>query len=320
MKKNCIFAVQKVQNTLEMKKVLFLFALAMIMVACGQKENKQQEQPTDKADKEVFVPQGVPVAPMQQVQVQTKDGTDQTASNNPNGPVLKLEEGKPLDFSQLNNAGKSVGDQVAAQIDSIRYKAEHGDAKFQYAYGVCYEKGWGVEQDVKEALVWYRKAAAQGNGPAYNSIGNFYRMGTGVKADPKQAFEWYQKGAAEKDAQAMLNLGNCYFYGMGVEKDEKTAVNWWKDAADAGNIYAISQMGDCYYYGIGTEKDLTKAVEYLTQAADHNIANAQYRLGILYYSGTGVEQDQTYAELLMRKARDGGMKEAKEFLEKNFGK
>ena len=301
-----------------MKKSLFLFALAIIMVACGQKENKKQEQPTDK--KEVYVPQGVPVAPMQEVQVQTKDGVDPTATNNPNGPVLKLEEGKPLDLSQLNNAGKSMGDQVAAQIDSIRYKAEHGDAKYQYAYGVCYEKGWGVEQDEKEALSWFRKAAAQENGPAYNSLGNYYRMGTVVTADVKQAFEWYQKGAQAKDAQAMLNLGNCYFYGMGVDKDEKTAVKWWKEAADAGNIYAISQMGDCYYYGIGTEKDLTKAMEYLAHAADHNIANAQYRLGLLYYTGNGVKQDQTYAKLLMQKARDGGMTEAKDFLEKNFSK
>lgn len=301
-----------------MKKSLFLFALAIIMVACGQKENKEQEQPTNK--KEVYVPQGVPVAPMQEVQVQTKDGVDPTATNNPNGPVLKLEEGKPLDLSQLNNAGKSMGEQVAAQIDSIRYKAEHGDAKYQYAYGVCYEKGWGVEQDEKEALSWFRKAAAQENGPAYNSLGNYYRMGTVVTADVKQAFEWYQKGAQAKDAQAMLNLGNCYFYGMGVDKDEKTAVKWWKEAADAGNIYAISQMGDCYYFGVGTEKDMAKAVEYLTQAADHNIANAQYRLGLLYYTGNGVKQDQTYAKLLMQKARDGGMTEAKDFLEKNFSK
>ena len=301
-----------------MKKFFFLFTLALMLAACGQNDKKEQGQPTDK--KEVYVPQGVPVAPMQEVQIQNKNGMDPTVTNNPNGPVLKLEEGKPLDFSRLNNGGKSMEDQVVAQIDSIRYKAEHGDAKFQYAYGVCYEKGWGVEQNEKEALAWYKKAAAQENGPAYNSIGNFYRTGTVVKSDPQQAFEYYQKGAAEKDAQAMLNLGNCYFYGMGVEKDEKTAVKWWKDAADAGNIYAISQMGDCYYYGIGTEKDLTKAVEYLTQAANHNIANAQYRLGILYYTGNGVEQDKTYTELLMRKARDGGMKEAQEFLDKNFKK
>lgn len=305
-----------------MKKFLFLSAMALMLSACGPKgDNKEQPQTMpEQANKNI--PMGVPVAPMEQILVQDKDGTDQTAMNNLNAPVLKLEEGKPLDFSQLQGGGGgvSVGEHVASQIDSIRYKAEHGDAKYQYAYGVCYEKGWGVEQDAKEALAWYRKAAAQENGPAYNSIGNFYRMGTGVPADPKQAFEWYKKGADKKDDQAMLNLGNCYFYGMGVDKDEKIAVQWWAAAADAGNVYAISQMGDCYYYGIGTEKDLTKAVEYLTKAADHNIANAQYRLGILYYNGSGVEQDQSYAELLMRKARDGGMKEAQEFLDKNYGK
>ena len=302
-----------------MKKSLLIFATVLMMASCGQNDNKEQAQnQSEQAKKDI--PMGVPIAPMPQTQPSNQGLTFESNTSNFNGPVLQMEEGKPLDFSQLNNAGKSVGEQVAAQIDSIRYKAEQGDAKFQYVYGVCYEKGWGVDQNEKEALAWYRKAAAQENGPAYNSIGNYYRMGTVVTADSKQAFEWYQKGAQAKDDQAMLNLGNCYFYGMGVEKDEKTAVKWWKDAADAGNVYAISQMGDCYYYGIGTEKDLAKAVEYLTQAADHNIANAQYRLGILYYTGNGVEQDQTYAELLMRKARDGGMTEAQGFLDKYFKK
>ena len=188
-----------------------------MMASCGQKESKEQEQPKDK---EVFIPQGVPVAPMQEIQIQEKGGMP----GNQNGPVLKMEEGVPLDFSQLQGGGSSVEDRVVSQIDSIQYKAEQGDAKYQYAYGVCYEKGWGVEQDLKEAFNWYTKSAAQNNGPAYNSLGNFYREGNGVKADPKKAFEYYQKGAAEKDAQAMLNLGNCYYYGMGVAKDEKTAV------------------------------------------------------------------------------------------------
>ena len=298
-----------------MKKFLFLFAVALTMVACGQKDDKQQEQPKDK---EVYIPQGVPVAPMQEIIVPEKGGVDPTALGDPNAPVLKLEEGKPLDFSQLQGGGMSIGDQVAAQIDSIRYKAEHGDAKFQYAYGVCYEKGWGVEQDTKEALAWYRKAAAQENGPAYNSIGNSYREGNGVKTDANKAFEWYQKGAEVKDAQAMLNLGNCYYYGMGTGKDVNTAVKWWKDAADNGNAYAMAQMGDCYYFGLGVDKNLAKAIEFYTPAADKNIPSALYRLGILYYTGNGVDQDQTYAKLLMQKASNSGMKEAQDFLDKNY--
>lgn len=299
-----------------MKRLLFLGAMALLLVACDQ--NEKPEQPENK---EVYIPpQGVPIAPMPQIQLQNNGGVDPTALGDSNGPVLKLEEGKPLDLSQLQGSGVSIAEHVASQIDSIRYKAEHGEANYQYAYAVCYEKGWGVEQDLKEALAWYSKSAEQKCGPAYNSLGNFYRMGSGVTADPKKAFEWYQKGAEEKDAQAMLNLGNCFFYGMGTEKDEKTAVNWWKEAADAGNAFAMAQMGDCYYFGLGVEKNLAKAIEYYTPAADKNVTSALYRLGILYYTGNGVDQDQTYSELLMRKARDAGMKEAQDFLDKNFKK
>lgn len=300
-----------------MKKFLFLFASALMLASCGQKNNQQQpEVQNDTVKPNILI--GAPIAPMPEIQLQNNGDFDPTALGDPNGPVLRLEEGMPLDFSQLQGGNMSVEERVASQIDSIRYKAEHGDAKYQYAYGVCYEKGWGVDQDWGEAFAWYTKAANQNNGPAFNSLGNLYRMGTGVEANPNKAFEFYTKGAAEKDAQSMLNLGNCYYYGMGVEKDVQTAVRWWKEAAEAGNAYALSQMGDCYYHGIGVEKDISKAIEYYTPAANKNVSSAQYALGILYYTGNGVNQDQTYAKLLMRKAADGGLREAQDFLDRNF--
>lgn len=298
-----------------MKRLLFLGACVLLLVACHQKENNNQEQPKDK---EVVIPKDAPSLPLSSIPLSSTVETNPSVSSDSHGPILKIEEGKPLDLSQLQGGGKSIEEQVASQIDSIRYKAEHGDAKYQYAYGVCYEKGWGVKQNLKEALAWYNKSAEQNCGPAFNSLGNFYRMGTGVTADPKQAFEWYQKGADEKDAQAMLNLGNCYYYGMGTEKDEKVAIDWWKASAEAGNAYAMAQMGDCYYFGLGVEKNLAKAIEYYTPAADKNITSALYRLGVLYYTGNGMGQDQTYAKLLMQKASKGGMKEAQDFLDKNF--
>lgn len=286
-----------------------------MMVSCGQKDNTESTL-TDK--KEVSIPQNAPVVPAPQTPSTKTELTFETNQDNQNTPVLKIEEGKPLDLSQLQVGGMSIGDQVASQIDSIRYKAEHGDTQFQYVYGVCYEKGWGVDQDMKQALTWYNKAADQNNSFAYNALGNLYRMGNGVVVDPAKAFDYYQKGAAEKDAQAMLNLGNCYYYGMGTEKDEKAAVKWWKDAAEAGNAYAMAQLGDSYFYGLGVEKNLAKAIEYYTPAANKNVTSALYRLGILYYTGNGVDQDQTYAKILMREASDKGMKEAQDFLEKNF--
>ena len=302
-------------NCIEMKKNLFLIAMALMMVACGQKDNTETN-PSDK--KEVLIPQNEPVVPAPQIPSINTELTLETNQDNQNTPVLRIEEGKPLDLSQLLGGGMSVGDQVASQIDTIQYKAEHGVAEFQYVYGVCYEKGWGVEKDMKQALAWYNKAAEQKNGLSYNALGNAYRMGNGVNVDPKKAFEYYQKGASEKDAQAMLNLGNCYYYGMGTEKDEKAAIKLWTEAAEADNEYAMAQMGDCYFYGFGVEKNLAKAIDYYTSAADKNVTSALYRLGILYYTGNGIGQDQTYAKILLQKASNGGLKEAQDFLDKNF--
>ena len=191
---------------MKMKKSLLIFAAALLLTACGQKDNQEEQEPTQ--NKEEYVFPGVPVAPIQQVEVPIKGGMDPLTLGDPNGPVLKLEEGMPLDFSQLQNGGASVEERVASQIDSIRYKAEHGDVKFQYAYGVCYEKGWGVEEDAKKAVEWYLKAANQGDGPACTALGNFYRSGIGVAASADKAFEWYKKGAAVNDDQALLNVGN----------------------------------------------------------------------------------------------------------------
>ncbi|MBO5644474.1 MAG: SEL1-like repeat protein, partial [Lentisphaeria bacterium] len=36
--------------------------------------------------------------------------------------------------------------------------------------GLCYEKGFGVKQDMKEAVKWYRKAARRGDKMAKNHL------------------------------------------------------------------------------------------------------------------------------------------------------
>ena len=299
-----------------MKKILLLFALALTMVACGQKDDKNLEQTETR---KIVIPPGMPTPPVPQEQTETMLGFDSEATPRDfNTPILKMEEGKPLDLSQLMRPKKSFQEQVIERIDTIRYEAEQGNADYQYLYGNCFENGWGVEEDINQALAWYKKAADQKQKAVFNSIGNLYRTGKGVKRDDKEAFNWFKQGAEAKDAQAMLNVGNCYYYGMGTEKDLDEAVKWWQESANYSNVYALAQMGDCYYYGIGVEKNLKKAVDYFTQAAERNVAGAQFRLGVLYYTGDGVEQDKTYSKLLMTKARDGGMEEAQEFLEKNF--
>ena len=294
-----------------MKKILFLCAVALMMTACGQQNDKTQDQ---NEKQQYIVPSGMPVAPM-------PGGSSIELSysqNEPQNPVLQIEEGKPLDLSQMMGQRKTFEEQVASNIDTIRILAEQGKADYQYLYGASFEYGWGVDQDSKQAYTWYKKAADQQQKASYNAIGNLYRTGNGVKQNANEALRWYQFGAEVGDAQAMLNVGNCYYFGMGVDKDLSKAVNWWQQSADNGNAYAMAQMGDCYYSGLGVQRDLDKAVEYLAQAADKNVSSAQYRLGLMYYNGEGVQQDRTYSKLLMQKASDGGLRDAQDFLNKNF--
>jgi len=48
--------------------------------------------------------------------------------------------------------------------------AENGNAKAQFLFGAMYEKGEGVNEDLGEALAWYKKSAAQGYKEAKNRL------------------------------------------------------------------------------------------------------------------------------------------------------
>ena len=50
--------------------------------------------------------------------------------------------------------------------------AEQGLAQAQYKLGNMYEKGWGVPKDQKQAVIFYKKAADQGDEEAINTLKN----------------------------------------------------------------------------------------------------------------------------------------------------
>ena len=73
--------------------------------------------------------------------------------------------------------------------------AESGDAKAQYAIGIVYAKGQGVEQNFAEAVRWFTSAAEQGNPNARYLLGYMYRLGQGVERDPVKAYMWFDLAA-----------------------------------------------------------------------------------------------------------------------------
>ena len=65
----------------------------------------------------------------------------------------------------------------------------------EYSLGVAYEKGQGVPQDYREAVKWYRLAAAQGNELAQVNLGVMSTKGRGVGQDFVRAHMWFNLAA-----------------------------------------------------------------------------------------------------------------------------
>jgi TPR repeat protein len=67
----------------------------------------------------------------------------------------------------------------------------------QLKLGLFYEHGYGVPNDNKEALKWYRKSAENGNDLARSILASMYERGDSGIQDYAEALKWYRKGAEQ---------------------------------------------------------------------------------------------------------------------------
>ena len=89
------------------------------------------------------------------------------------------------DFNKGLTAAQS-GDWATA-LKEWKPLAEEGNAVAQNNLGLMYHNGWGVPQDNKEAVNWYRLAVEQGYAIAQYNLGLMYEKGKGVPQDDKEA-------------------------------------------------------------------------------------------------------------------------------------
>jgi TPR repeat protein len=95
----------------------------------------------------------------------------------------------------------------AAAVEWYRASADQGHPDGQYGLGEMYAKGEGVEKDLDEAVLWFTRAAENGNLRAQRVLISAYENGVlGRTADPAKAATLQSKldqqlaMAAEKQA------------------------------------------------------------------------------------------------------------------------
>ncbi|MDO5296380.1 MAG: tetratricopeptide repeat protein [bacterium] len=157
-----------------------------------------------------------------------------------------------------------------------RKAAEQGNSYAQYRLGEFYEKGTAVKKDIKQAILWFGKSAACGSDFAQIRLVKLHIEA--INANNIRQDDWFRQGAAEGYAVCQYQLALCYKYGQGVKKDYKEAARWFRQGADNGDYDCQYELGRCYAQGEGVSRDLAQAVFWYREAAEQGHADAQKAL------------------------------------------
>lgn len=115
--------------------------------------------------------------------------------------------------------------------------ASQGDRLAKFRIGSLYYFGDGIDQDFKQASMWYKLAANSGVAEAQFNLGVMYEAGKGLPRDKYKAFNWYEKSAKQGFAKAQHSLGRIYMKGQVVPQDIVLGAVWFNLAAAQGLEY-----------------------------------------------------------------------------------
>jgi len=84
--------------------------------------------------------------------------------------------------------------------------------------------------------------ADQGDAYAQTSLGLIYSSGKDVTKNDQKAFEYFTKAANQNNIKAQAMLGSMYYYGKGTSKNIQKALELYTKACQKGYILACDAL------------------------------------------------------------------------------
>jgi len=117
---------------------------------------------------------------------------------------LFMMEEAAMDYWLRGGVGY-CGAEMRPDFDEIKQAARDGNHIAAFRLGQVYSSGtWGMPQDDKEAVKWFRMAADGGHLESMLKMGLAYELGKGVGQNDRQAAEWYRQVLGKKGSDAVL--------------------------------------------------------------------------------------------------------------------
>jgi TPR repeat protein len=158
-----------------------------------------------------------------------------------------LGEAAGLDPVALHELASSTYDPQVPSTMPVAFAlymgaAQGGHAESQYQVGFRYRHGLGVAADPAQAMHWFKRAAAAGNGYAKEDLGQLYETGEFGPRDAALAFQYTLEAARSGQVVAAhYRLARMYEDGRGTPADPVQALRWMTEAARLGNGDAIGR-------------------------------------------------------------------------------
>ena len=139
---------------------------------------------------------------------------------------------------------------AAPDLTALQAKAQAGDAEAQFKMGEAYRVGKGVTADQEAAIMWYRRATAQGHVRASEELG----FALFAHGDRHEAMPYIEKAAARGEARAFYLLGTAHFNGDYTSRDWPLAYAQTERAAAAGLPAAQKNLEVMDHYLLPADK------------------------------------------------------------------
>jgi localization factor PodJL len=196
----------------------------------------------------IFAPRGAdapaPVAATSAPAITAEPPAPATASPSLEAPAAPAIDPRTLYRDAMTglNAAQTEGESAAA-IEKLEQAALLGHPPAQLQLGELYKTGQGVNQDLSQARVWFRRAANGGNVLAMHRIGVMTARGEGGAPNTPEAVGWFEQAANHGLVDSQYNLGAIYHpNGNGPEtgsvQDAGKAYYWYSLAAKNGDAQA----------------------------------------------------------------------------------
>ncbi len=213
------------------------------------------------------------------------------------------------DFKRIKSIAsqsfKRNGKPNKAFVYASKVLAESGDPFFMYLYSSLLANGREVDEDVKEAEVWLRKAAQADHVNSMIILGSSLLDGEKFPKNETEGEEWLRKAIDLGSVDASIELGCRLIDGKNIEVNVEEGYEILDKAADGNSEKAMIIFANRLLDGKGIKNDPDKGKELLIRLADEfESGKAMRHLGLRLIDQKGLPKNLEEGEEWLRKAAE----------------